>query len=615
FQVYDYINFTADMDYKNKEIGSFCIENIQIKNEPEETHEESVDIAMKNKLHSINIDKLDSLSVKKYIKNEYCNEAEIEHELDPQTFLDVEMTVLDQKKSINDKNFFCPFECLMSFETKELRKIHMLRHSKKYRTKCTICNETFHSELSRDMHMHIHSTSKTFKCLHKGCEKEFHHQIYLFRHVQIYHPTKIGIKCTICNAKFNSRSLMDDHMQQHNNDSHYKCSLCSKTFRVETHLTNHWIRVHKNKAMSIYRCQQCSATFIDEAHLNNHVTIHVTQNVDLNNVKVLTHENNIMDHNTKSLTNIKKNINKVENEYERNDLQRVKLKKSIATKLTSLYKCHICNQTFTQKLTLVRHFRTHSNPNIPVLEKNTEEKVLYANKEQEGIEYDSRKRETNTEQKLIQCEIKDSDSVIQRVLQKTAHIVDTEKEDNSYSLPKNITDRDERNQLENSFKREKLENFFRCGLCIAMYGTKRGLMKHISQTHIKQQEEKGYKYIMDLRNNKTRKQKITEEADLQLKEAKCKQYAKKKPRNSPLAFNETIWTIDESSDTTGLILEYKGPNGWRLTNKMRIDSIKSDNYYYSPEGKKFRSVNEIERYCNENGIKHDMWNFVFSMKF
>jgi len=50
-------------------------------------------------------------------------------------------------------------------------------------------------------------------------------------------------------------------------------------------------------------------------------------------------------------------------------------------------------------------------------------------------------------------------------------------------------------------------------------------------------------------------------------------------------------------------------NGWKLVKKQRFGSNHCDTYYYSPGGKKFRSVSEIQRWSQEMNISIDLQAF------
>lgn len=68
-------------------------------------------------------------------------------------------------------------------------------------------------------------------------------------------------KCDICGVQYRRRRYLNAHLKLHNTDQEFPCEHCTKTFKTESYLKRHVIRVHAEKTVSVpsllLLCKKC----------------------------------------------------------------------------------------------------------------------------------------------------------------------------------------------------------------------------------------------------------------------------------------------------------------------------------------------------------------------
>ena len=95
-------------------------------------------------------------------------------------------------------------------------------------------------------------------------------------------------KCQLCGRDFGSKSGLDRHVYQHENNSlksfgynHFgtKCSLCDEQFVDRLKRDKHWYQVHDNGKKKLRKCYYCNTEFklfVDfRVHVESHDEIHI----------------------------------------------------------------------------------------------------------------------------------------------------------------------------------------------------------------------------------------------------------------------------------------------------------------------------------------------------
>ncbi|XP_073331431.1 putative transcription factor Ovo-like 1a [Pagrus major] len=110
-----------------------------------------------------------------------------------------------------------------------------------------------------------HGMSGMFMC--QVCQKSFHHQRMLNRHVKCHSETKRHL-CTFCGKGFNDTFDLKRHVRTHTGVRPYKCTLCEKAFTQRCSLESHMKKIHsvtqkyayKERRNKLYVCEECGHT-------------------------------------------------------------------------------------------------------------------------------------------------------------------------------------------------------------------------------------------------------------------------------------------------------------------------------------------------------------------
>ncbi|TKS93027.1 putative transcription factor [Collichthys lucidus] len=99
------------------------------------------------------------------------------------------------------------------------------------------------------------------------CQKTFHHQRMLNRHVKCHNETKRHL-CNFCGKGFNDTFDLKRHVRTHTGVRPYKCTLCDKAFTQRCSLESHMKKIHsvtqkyayKERRNKLYVCEECGHT-------------------------------------------------------------------------------------------------------------------------------------------------------------------------------------------------------------------------------------------------------------------------------------------------------------------------------------------------------------------
>lgn len=150
------------------------------------------------------------------------------------------------------------------------------------RHKCVICGDWFanHSDFKthlKDKHdehvtdrdfSQIANDYKEFTCY--ICEKTLKQREYLVFHVKSHFEKYFEYQCHRCGLRVQSESVLREHMKRHENTP-TKCDLCDKVFpncvRMRTHRMLHTEELK-------YKCTVCSKGFKLSKYLSRHMAVH-----------------------------------------------------------------------------------------------------------------------------------------------------------------------------------------------------------------------------------------------------------------------------------------------------------------------------------------------------
>uniref|UniRef100_A0A8C8LWE9 C2H2-type domain-containing protein n=1 Tax=Oncorhynchus tshawytscha TaxID=74940 RepID=A0A8C8LWE9_ONCTS len=136
-------------------------------------------------------------------------------------------------------------------------------------TSSRTANGTESTENSHGIQQSISKPRKPFKC--DICEKTFHANCLLKRHIAVHNKPKGPFKCDICAKTFRLNCMLTQHMQTHSKEKPFSCKVCGKKFRSKTNLKSHEF-VHAE--VKPFTCLTCGRGFASKYMLDVHQRVH-----------------------------------------------------------------------------------------------------------------------------------------------------------------------------------------------------------------------------------------------------------------------------------------------------------------------------------------------------
>ncbi|XP_075166652.1 uncharacterized protein LOC142238818 [Haematobia irritans] len=153
--------------------------------------------------------------------------------------------------------------------TMESLKVHFqtIHNSKIYM--CTVCNVGF----SKKQELKGHTESNhTMEC--EICKLTFNNHRLYRAHKRTHYNAVKPFECSVCQKKYSSKGMLDEHMHTHTGNRPYQCSKCPKDFASKYTLLAH-MKIHKERPRP-YHCDQCGKQFLNQQNLNQHKKLHVS---------------------------------------------------------------------------------------------------------------------------------------------------------------------------------------------------------------------------------------------------------------------------------------------------------------------------------------------------
>lgn len=209
-------------------------------------------------------------------------------------------------------------------------------HSVEKSCECQLCGRKFYRNCSLALHMKCHSDEQNCSC--KVCGKEFNRLSTLERHAKCHNIETAAVAslfvCKICNKKFSDEVTLKTHVLAHNEK--YTCEQCNVTFNTKQLLDLHFHITHK-RSETPFACKLCKARFANLRELNEHAASHTYEKL-----RISCH------HCGEVFT------------------QRCTYKKHLQLHIGERLSCTICRIDFTQRSSLLRHYkRLHLMNDIP----------------------------------------------------------------------------------------------------------------------------------------------------------------------------------------------------------------------------------------------------------
>uniref|UniRef100_A0ABM5FFD3 Zinc finger protein with KRAB and SCAN domains 1-like isoform X1 n=1 Tax=Pogona vitticeps TaxID=103695 RepID=A0ABM5FFD3_9SAUR len=179
---------------------------------------------------------------------------------------------LHWKIHTGEKLFQC-LECGKSFSCNSSLKTHQRMHTGEKPFKCGLCGKTFTQRINLSCHVRIHTGERPYPCF--DCGKRFKKKGDLSRHQRI-HTGEKPYTCLECGMNFCYKESLKTHQRVHTGEQPFKCLECGKNYSSNTNLAKHQL-VHTG-AEEPYKCLQCGKSFWTNADLVRHQRIHVARN-------------------------------------------------------------------------------------------------------------------------------------------------------------------------------------------------------------------------------------------------------------------------------------------------------------------------------------------------
>ncbi|KAG5676496.1 hypothetical protein PVAND_006327 [Polypedilum vanderplanki] len=167
----------------------------------------------------------------------------------------------------------CSNDCEKMLGSWKRLLIHKEKHFPSYnKLVCQVCTVTLHSKAGFEKHMKMHKDC--YICIY--CAKQFKDKNSLASHEKTHEAPleeRKQFQCDICNAKFITKQIVSNHMQQrHIQEKNSICPIknCEKTFLSRKAMKEHQ-RVHKEKTFACHYCFYIGRT---KSNFNRHLKTH-----------------------------------------------------------------------------------------------------------------------------------------------------------------------------------------------------------------------------------------------------------------------------------------------------------------------------------------------------
>ncbi|XP_050681359.1 zinc finger protein 782-like [Leptidea sinapis] len=165
------------------------------------------------------------------------------------------------------KPFLCKV-CCRRFCTEIALKNHTWTHDSQNfgsarQYKCAICEEEFDRKIDMDKHTKQHKDT----CICSICNRVFHSQWNLKKHLAIHTSKKKLYTCADCSRTYSTLSSFKTHQITHSTDRPYSCNFCSKRFKRFQELRYH---MYKHTGEKPFNCLQCQENFVTRKGLYIH---------------------------------------------------------------------------------------------------------------------------------------------------------------------------------------------------------------------------------------------------------------------------------------------------------------------------------------------------------
>lgn len=196
------------------------------------------------------------------------------------------MKLLMQHMNIHYRNFICT-TCGAGFVNSFRLNRHETTHVKKKSSyPCRHCGQVFAAESKKKAHVNTEHKGIAGDSVCQICKARFKNYYQKTRHMMQVHNAE-GIKCDLCEKKFNLKSNLMLHMRSvHLKERPYECSVCSMGFFIKRHMLGHYMATHTNERK--FKCEVCGKAYATQNSKRKHMKKNhgISKNVMVPNLAV-----------------------------------------------------------------------------------------------------------------------------------------------------------------------------------------------------------------------------------------------------------------------------------------------------------------------------------------
>ncbi|XP_017841360.1 zinc finger protein 239-like [Drosophila busckii] len=135
-------------------------------------------------------------------------------------------------------------DCGRRFSSKQLLKVHMMRHAGIKNYKCTYCGVAKTTRTELKIHLNYHTLERAYCC--RICPKVCNSSSNLKLHMRTVHERAQSYACGYCDRTFTQSALLKQHELIHTGEKPHECEECGRHFRQKGALRSH-CRIHERE--------------------------------------------------------------------------------------------------------------------------------------------------------------------------------------------------------------------------------------------------------------------------------------------------------------------------------------------------------------------------------
>ncbi|XP_034483303.1 zinc finger protein 135-like isoform X2 [Drosophila innubila] len=135
-------------------------------------------------------------------------------------------------------------ECGRRFSSKQLLKVHMMRHAGIKNYRCSYCGVQKTTRTELKIHLNYHTLERTYSC--RFCSKVCYSSSNLNKHMRTIHERARNYACSYCERSFTQLAICKQHELIHTGEKPHECEECGRHFRQKAALRTHY-KVHRRQ--------------------------------------------------------------------------------------------------------------------------------------------------------------------------------------------------------------------------------------------------------------------------------------------------------------------------------------------------------------------------------